>query len=133
MNEWNMANGSMYRPMQPSSQLPTSNTSLIPQVNNNLIWVQGEVGANAYPTAPNTVVWLMDCNEPKLYVKRTDVTGRPYPLEKYRLVKDDEVQQTPSYVTAEQMDAKIQELRDTIDSMSKKFVIRKPRKEINHG
>jgi len=94
--------------------------------NNTMVWVQGEAGANAYPMAPNTVAWLMDSNEPKLYVKRTDANGRYFPLERYKLVPEDAAASNPQYVTAEQLDQRLNEL-------TKKFVIRKPRKENDNG
>lgn len=102
------------------------------QGTNVIFWVQGEEGAKNYPMAPNTVAWLMDRNEPTLYVKRTDSMGQAYPLETYRLVREDTpniasgAPSSVTYVTEE-------ELNRRLDELSKKFVIRKPRKEDTDG
>lgn len=112
-----------YTPMAPYAMPRNNYGNYSPSaLNNTIVWVQGEAGANAYPVAPNSVVWLMDSNEAKLYVKRTDASGRYYPLEKYKLVPIEESSVNPEYVTMDQLDAKLNEL-------TKKFVIRKPRKE----
>lgn len=51
------------------------------------IWVQNEVSADAYLVAPNGFVRLWDANKPRFYEKRADATGRPYPLECYEYNK----------------------------------------------
>lgn len=45
--------------------------------NSNLIYVQGEAGAKAYLTAPNTSILLLDSESPVLYLKTTDSNGLP--------------------------------------------------------
>ena len=76
-------------PQQPqmSYQAPTQNQSII--------WVQGEAGAKAYPVAAGQSVLLMDSEDAVLYVKSTDMTGRPLPMESYDLVKRDSVVNIP--------------------------------------
>lgn len=59
-------------------------------------WVQGKSGAEAYPLAPGKRAMLMDSNEPILYVKATDVSGRYLPLQSYRLVPIEDVSNTPA-------------------------------------
>ena len=67
-----------------------------PQMQNqSIIWVQGEAGAKAYPVAAGQSVLLMDSEDAVLYVKSTDVTGRPLPMESYDLVKRDSVVNVP--------------------------------------
>lgn len=44
---------------------------------NNLIWVQGEAGAKAYMVAPNNTIALWDSEAQVIYIKETDMTGRP--------------------------------------------------------
>jgi hypothetical protein len=56
-------------------------------------WVQGEPAARAYNTAPGMLTLLMDSDQPVLYVKMTDQSGRPQPLEVYDLVKRETYQQ----------------------------------------
>lgn len=68
---------------------------MAPQGNQSIIWVQGEAGAKAYPVAAGQSVLLMDSEDAVLYVKSTDVTGRPLPMESYDLVKRDSVVNVP--------------------------------------
>lgn len=120
------------RPYQPMAPYQQTYQPQYQQSTNSIFWVQGEEGAKAYLMAPNTVAWLMDRNEPKLYVKRTDSMGQAYPLETYRLVREDApnsssgTSSSTTYVTEE-------ELERRLDELSKKFVIRKPRKEEPNG
>lgn len=46
------------------------------QPTSNLTWVVGRAGADAYVTAPNTTVLLMDSTADTFYLKETDATGR---------------------------------------------------------
>ena len=66
-----------------------------PQGNQSIIWVQGEAGAKAYPVAAGQSVLLMDSEDAVLYVKSTDQTGRPLPMESYNLVKRESVVNVP--------------------------------------
>lgn len=42
-----------------------------------LIWVQGLDEAERYPLAPNTAIVLWDINDPCVYRKQADATGKP--------------------------------------------------------
>lgn len=46
----------------------------------NLIWVQGEAAAKAYPVAAGQSVHLMDSEDSIFYIKSTDQSGMPQPL-----------------------------------------------------
>lgn len=46
----------------------------------NLIWVQGENAAKAYPVASGQSVLLMDSEDSIMYIKSTDQSGMPQPL-----------------------------------------------------
>lgn len=48
-----------------------------PQINQGLLWVQGEAGAKSYLVAPNTTVLLMDADAQRFYIKSTDAAGMP--------------------------------------------------------
>jgi hypothetical protein len=50
------------------------------QINNSIIWVQGEAAAKAYPVASGQSVQLMDSEESVFYIKSTDQSGMPQPL-----------------------------------------------------
>lgn len=47
------------------------------QPTNGLIWVQGLDEAERYPLAPNTAIVLWDINDPCVYRKQADATGKP--------------------------------------------------------
>ena len=47
------------------------------QINQGLIWVQGEAGAKSYLVAPNSTVLLMDSESSRFYLKSTDGAGMP--------------------------------------------------------
>lgn len=70
--------GNMWNYTSVPTSLQTSNAGFV--------WVQGEEAAKAYPVAPGNKVLLMDSDNPVLYVKTADNTGRPMPLETYDLV-----------------------------------------------
>lgn len=106
---------SMYQQSQPqmSYQAPAQNQSII--------WVQGEAGAKAYPVAAGQSVLLMDSEDAVLYVKSTDQTGRPLPMESYDLVKRESVVNVPQisqkshgqekeYVTMSDLEGKINDM-----------------------
>ena len=68
--------------------------------NAGFVWVQGEAAAKAYPVAPGNSVLLMDSDAPVLYMKSTDTTGKPLPLEVYDLVKrETAAAKTPTQVS----------------------------------
>lgn len=60
-------------------------TAQIPQ--DERIWVQNEISAEAYLVAPNGFVRLWDSSKPIFYEKRADATGRPYPIEAFEYTK----------------------------------------------
>ena len=104
---------------QPSYQM---SPQLQPQMQNqSIIWVQGEAGAKAYPVAAGQSVLLMDSEDAVLYVKSTDQTGRPLPMESYDLVKRETVVNMPQisqkshgqekeYVTMSDLEGKINDM-----------------------
>lgn len=47
------------------------------QINQGLLWVQGEAGAKSYLVAPNSTVLLMDSEASRFYLKSTDGAGMP--------------------------------------------------------
>lgn len=48
-----------------------------PQLNQGILWVQGEAGAKSYLVAPNATVLLMDSESQRFYLKSTDGSGIP--------------------------------------------------------
>lgn len=53
---------------------PAQNTQ---QVNQGLLWVQGENAARSYLVAPNSTVLLMDSDASRFYLKSADNAGMP--------------------------------------------------------
>ena len=112
-------------PMNQMQQPQQSQQTNQPTGNQGFVWVQGEAGAKAYPVAAGNSVLLMDSESPVLYMKSTDISGRPLPIETYDLVKREEkpiipqapvqqVQQSQidmsQYVTISDLEAKVEEL-----------------------
>lgn len=62
------------------------------QINQGLLWVQGEAGAKSYLVAPNSTVLLMDSESSRFYLKSTDGAGMP----SLRIFEYKEVLNTPS-------------------------------------
>lgn len=117
---WSPNNYQATVPMQPVQQ-PQPQSQ--PQTNQGFVWVQGEAGAKAYPVAAGNSVLLMDSENPVLYMKSTDASGRPLPIETYDLVKREPVSTQPvipkpqqpqvdlsEYVKMSDLEAKVQEL-----------------------
>ena len=47
------------------------------QIQNGIIWVQGEAAAKSYPVAPNSSVALWDSEANVIYIKSADGSGMP--------------------------------------------------------
>lgn len=118
-----------YQTAYPQMNYPSNYQTAVPmnqpqqQTNNaGFVWVQGEAAAKAYPVAAGNSVLLMDSDAPVLYMKSTDNTGKPLPMETYDLVKRNPVsyqmQQAPQqpqidlseYVKMSDLEAKVNEL-----------------------
>lgn len=65
----------LYQPYYPQYQQPAQNQQ--PE-QNGMIWIQGGInGAKNYIVAPNVTIPLWDSEEPIIYLKSSDSTGRP--------------------------------------------------------
>ena len=79
-------------PQVPPVQQPVQQIQQIPQVPpvqqpvNGFVWVQGEMEAKMYPVAAGNSVMLMDSENPVLYMKTRDNTGKYLPMEIYDLI-----------------------------------------------
>lgn len=111
----------------PINQMQQPQQTNQPAGNQGFVWVHGEAGAKAYPVAAGNSVLLMDSESPVLYIKSTDISGRPLPIETYDLVKREErsvIPQVPAqqqqtqqsqidlsqYVKMSDLEAKVEEL-----------------------
>ena len=79
--------------MYPQTNLYTQKTV---DTNNNILWVDGEVGAKAYPLYGfNSGVILMDREEEDVvYIKTTDSQGRPT-TQRYKLIPEQKQEAQP--------------------------------------
>lgn len=81
------------------------------QQNGGIIWVSGKAEADGYLVAPNSAVALWDANNPVIYLRQADSTGKPS-TKVYDLVERTNGQtaaQTPQidlsrYVTIDQLE-----------------------------
>lgn len=63
--------GPQGQPMQPANPMAGS-------VQNGMIWVNGgKAEADSYLVAPNSAVALWDANNPVVYLRKADSTGKP--------------------------------------------------------
>lgn len=79
-------NGVYNGPYAPSVAVPMQQT----QTQNTFAWIQGEEAAKAYPVAPGNTVVLIDSDKPVMYMKTTDLSGRPQPMQIRYLVSKEE-------------------------------------------
>ena len=92
------------------------------QVNNGIIWVQGEASAKSYPVAPNTSVPLWDSEANVIYIKSADMSGMPsikildYTIRDNQTMVAEAVPQT-NFATKDD----IETLRGEIDSLKSKL------------
>ena len=104
-------NGPYVIPTAPTQQTQTQNT---------FAWIQGEEAARNYPVAPGNTIVLIEADKPIMYMKTTDLSGRPQPIQVRYLVSKEEYdkiqngsnfsQNEENYVTKEYFDKKMAEL-----------------------
>ena len=123
-----------YSSSQTYSQTPAPNynsytTVQQPSVGNSFVWVQGEEAAKAYPVAPNSSVILFDSENPVLYIKQADATGRPLPMQIYDMVERGSKQETVAEGVVDYGRIK-QIVSDAIDARLNKPGRSKPKREV---
>ena len=85
-----------------------------------IVWVQGEAGAKSYLVGAGQSVLLMDAEKSTFYIKSTDVSGMPLPLRVFDYTErtqaaPGQAQAAPEYVTREEFNKKIAELKGARD------------------
>ena len=73
----NYQNQNQYLNASPYLQNQNYNIPNNQQINNNIIWVNGEAEAKNYLVAPNTTIPLWDTESHKIYLKSSDSAGMP--------------------------------------------------------
>ena len=97
--------------MTQNYQQPVNNSS-------NMVWVQGESGAKAYPIAPGTSQVLFDSEAQIFYIKSADQSGMPQPLRIFSYAECNEADMkhndidTSMFITRD-------EFEDAIDSITR--------------
>lgn len=79
---------------QVPAMQPVNNQQMSMAPGNGILWVSGEKEANEYPLAVNSAVALWDSNNPVIYLKQSDASGKPS-MKIYDLVERDTSAQTP--------------------------------------
>lgn len=62
---------------QPSMQPAQPANPMAGSAQNGMIWVSGRQEADGYLIAPNSAVALWDANNPVVYLRKADSTGKP--------------------------------------------------------
>lgn len=71
-------------PYTPQSVTP------VQQPQNTFVWVQGEEAARNYPVAAGNTIVLIDSDKPIMYMKTSDLSGKPQPMQiRYLVTKED--------------------------------------------
>lgn len=109
-----------YNQYNPPGYYPQSVTPTVQQTQNTFAWIQGEDAARNYPVAPGNTIVLIDSDKPIMYMKTTDLSGRPQPMQIRYLVSKEDFdklqngasfsQNEKDYVTKEYFEQKLAEL-----------------------
>lgn len=86
---------------QQPMQQPVIGQQFQPTNTGSILWVSNEREAQEYPVAPNSAVALWDANNPVVYLKKADASGKP-DTEIYDLVKRNAVNATTAHIQAVQ-------------------------------
>lgn len=112
----------MYYPQQNQMQMQNQSQSQQAQMNNGIIWVQGEASAKSYPIAPNSSVPLWDSEANVIYIKSADMSGMPsikvldYTMRE-AAPKSSEIAPQSDFATKDDVES----LRGEISSLKSKF------------
>lgn len=112
-------------PQQPFLQPYNPMTVQRPQ-NTNIIWVQGEAAGKSYLVSPNTELALWDSETQTIYLKQTDIYGKPimYKVLDYTIREEVPAEQVkpaepnPNYVTKEDFNAFAEKLQQQISQLA---------------
>lgn len=107
-----------YYPTNPWT--PPQSVTTMPQSQNTFAWIQGEEAARSYPVAPGNTIVLIEADKPIMYMKTTDLSGRPQPMQIRYLVSEEDFNKlqnetkissnTDEFVTKEYFEERMAEL-----------------------
>lgn len=95
-----------------------------PITQNYFAWVQGEAAAQAFQVAAGSTVVLMDSEQPILYMKSADATGRPGQMVKQYLVSEEQFLKLQNETTNSDLVSK-EEFEKAIADIKERYVLRK--------
>lgn len=113
----------------PQNQMQTQQTpvNVQPQINNNLIWVQGEAGAKSYLVAPNNTVPLWDSESQTIYLKSADASGMPSLKVIDYTIRDTtpvpSIKQGVTYATKDELDKLREEVKKLVEERKNESVV----------
>ena len=94
------------QPYQQMPQIQMPQMSMASHPRQSIQWVQGDVGARAYPVSPGDSVLLMDSDQSRFYIKSADSSGMPLPLRVFSYTEEVATQShdmdTKNFVTKEE-------------------------------
>lgn len=103
------------------------------QTSTSMVWVGNEQEALNYPVAPNNAVPLWDSNNPVVYLKQADASGRPtikiYDLRERTRMPEKSVSEEPSINTTYAEKSEITTINGEIEGLKTEF--KALRKELN--
>ena len=105
---------------QPQIQQPVQQIQQTQASPSSIIWIASEREAAMYPVAPNNAVALWNQNDPVVYLKQADASGRPS-MKTYDLVERVEVQPESSEAKVETANFATKEDLGTIVGVVKDF------------
>ena len=110
----------MYNPYYQNSYVTNNNQ-------NQLLWVQGESGAKAYPVAPGNSIALFDSESDRFFIKTTDASGMPLPLRIFNYTEQKSNGHTNNAIQEETLNpseyvtrTEFEELLDKIDKLDRR-------------
>lgn len=111
-------------PQQPY-QMPVQ----MQQQENPMVWVKGEAQAENYPTRPNATVVLWDQEQDSIYIKSTDVLGKPsIKILDYKIRENTPVQEEnreSNYVTKDDLAKFMSQITEQLNQLKPAKVDRK--------
>lgn len=110
----------MAQPNQPQQIVPSVQPVQSAANNSNIIWVNNEKEADDFLVAPNAAVVLWDANQPVVYVKQADATGKPN-KEIYDLVKRTPVNASNAPINAPAVPGVEYATVDRVEALEAKF------------
>lgn len=118
MTPYNSPYPATYNPYQNYSPISNYVQPQVAQPDTNMIWVQGDSGAKAYPVQNGKNVVLFDSEEKRFFIKAVDASGMPLPLRVFNYSETNEIEEkkpevdTSKFITRDEFDEVINSLKN---------------------